>query len=232
MNEKRILNILSQVDEKYIKEAEPVIKTKNNKIQNKWTYIAACFITVAILITGVFQIGKLHTNKDIVILDSGEIITFYKSYINVSSLDANISIGKNLTAKEIKMLFEDLPVTAFSYFDSEHNNIVGLEGKINNIKIIISKSGTQLSDTEITGKEKASTVNGISVNAGYFISKANSNGIKTAIYYSSFMLKDNVIYLENAGVEEDIETLKNELAAVIQQLIQIGEFDLNILEHV
>ena len=231
MNEKRILNILSQVDEKYIKEAEPVIKTKNKKTGSKWTYIAACLTLAATLITGAFQIGKLLTNKDIVTLDNGEAITFYKSDIGALSLDTNISTGKNLTANEIKRLFVDLPATAFSYFDSEHNNIVGLEGKINNIKIIISKSSFQLFDTEIAGKEKSSTVNGISVNAGYFISKANSKGIKAVIYYTSFKLKDNVIYLENAGEEKDSETVKNELASVTQQLIKIGEFDLNILKN-
>lgn len=77
-----------------------------------------------------------------------------------------------------------MPVTANAYFDTETHDIVGLEGKISNGRLVVSMNGVNLSDTIIEGDEHTSTIKGTNVNAGYFVTKANSKGIKTSIYYA------------------------------------------------
>lgn len=48
MKEERILSILNQVDEKYIKEAEPMNKTKKKNNWMKWGAMAACLCLVVV----------------------------------------------------------------------------------------------------------------------------------------------------------------------------------------
>ena len=48
MKEERILNLLNQVDEKYIKEADPMNKAKKKNNWLKWGSMAACFCLVAV----------------------------------------------------------------------------------------------------------------------------------------------------------------------------------------
>lgn len=48
MKEKRILNILGKVDEKYIEEAAPSKRTRKSRSWVKWGALAACLCLVAI----------------------------------------------------------------------------------------------------------------------------------------------------------------------------------------
>ena len=48
MKEERILNLLNQVDDKYIKEADPMNKAKKKNNWLKWGSMAACFCLVAV----------------------------------------------------------------------------------------------------------------------------------------------------------------------------------------
>lgn len=79
-----------------------------------------------------------------------------------------------------------MPVTADAYFDADNHNILGFEGKIGDTRIVVSKQGVNLLDTTIDGNTITSSVDGVDINAGYFITKSNSQGIKTVIYYATF----------------------------------------------
>lgn len=48
-----------------------------------------------------------------------------------------------------------------------------------------------------------------------------------AIYYATFKLGDCTVYVENAGAKDDSESVKNELAETVQELIDHGSFNLN-----
>lgn len=80
-----------------------------------------------------------------------------------------------------------------------------------------------LLDTEIAGSEEISEVNGTSVTAGYLITGQN------AIYYATFKLGDSTVYVENAGAKTESETVKNDLATIIQELINNGALDLSAI---
>ena len=224
MKEKKLLRALGNVDNQYIKEAEPMKKTSKITNRQKWVSVAACFVLVAVIGVGVFQSNLFGTKNDIATLDGGETITFVKNDLSQSSIDLNVTT-RPLSDAEIEMLFADLPVTADAYFDADNHNILGFEGKIGDTRMVVSKQGVNLLDT-IT-----SSVDGVDINAGYFITKSNSQGIKTVIYYATFDMGENTIYVEYSGVENESETVKNNLVDTILKLIENGAFDLSQIQE-
>ena len=179
MKEKKLLRALGNVDNQYIKEAEPMKKTSKITNRQKWVSVAACFVLVA----------------------------------------------------EIEMLFADLPVTADAYFDADNHNILGFEGKIDDTRMVVSKQGVNLLDTIIDGNIITSSVDGVDINAGYFVTKSNSQGIKNVIYYATFDMGENTIYVEYSGIENESETVKNNLVDTILKLIENGAFDLSQIQE-
>ncbi len=229
MNEKDILRALGNVDNQFIKEAEPMEKANKITRWKKWVSVAACFALVALIGVGVFQGRLLGAKTDIATLDSGETITFVKGEARSSSLSFD-GTTRPLNDDEIEMLFADLPVTANAYFDSD-NNMLGFEGKIGDTKLVVSKQGVNLSDTIVEGDELISSVGDIDISAGYFLTQANSQGIKTAIYYATFNIGENCVYVEYSGTESERETVKDDLVETILVLIENGELDLNQIQR-
>ena len=110
--------------------------------------------------------------------------------------------------------------------------LIGVEGNIGTIKLIVSTSDVQLLDTVIDGTEDTSEINGITILAGYFVTDPNSKGEQTVIYYAAFETGNCNVSLENAGLREESETIKNQLAEVIQTLTENGELDLtSVIDH-
>ena len=230
MKEKKLLRALGNVDNQYIKEAEPMKKTSKITNRQKWVSVAACFVLVAVIGVGVFQSNLFGTKNDIATLDGGETITFVKNDLSQSSINLNVTT-RPLSDAEIEMLFADLPVTADAYFDADNHNILGLEGKIGDTRMVVSKQGVNLLDTIIDGNTITSSVDGVDINAGYFVTKSNSQGIKTVIYYATFDMGENTIYVEYSGVENESETVKNNLVDTILKLIENGAFDLSQIQE-
>lgn len=230
MKEKKLLRALGNVDNQYIKEAEPMKKTSRITNRQKWVSVAACFVLVAVIGVGVFQSNLFGTKNDIATLNGGETITFVKNDLSPSSINLNVTT-RPLSDAEIEMLFSDLPVTADAYYDADNHNILGFEGKIGDTRIVVSKQGVNLLDTTIDGNTITSSVDGVDINAGYFITKSNSQGIKTVIYYATFDMGENTIYVEYSGVENESETVKNNLVDTILKLIENGAFDLSQIQE-
>lgn len=224
--EKQILNVLSQVDEKYIEEAAPGKSAKKKSVWMKWGAVAACFALVVALGFGALQ-GGWFLGKDIATLDSGEAIGFVKSNgVGTFALDLKFSVtARALTDDETHALFADLPVTASAVFSEADHQLIGLEGAMQGVKLVIATSGTPMMDTVIAGIEESTLVNSVPVRAGYFVTDPNSRGVQTAIYFATFTLGNSTFYVENAGTKAARETVKNELAAVVQALIANGVLD-------
>ena len=62
------------------------------------------------------------------------------------------------------------------------------------------------------------------VKAGYFVTNANSEGIKTVIYYAYITFDNYSIYIENAGGESEREAVRAELMAALDKLLE-NSFD-------
>ena len=91
MKEKKLLRALGNVDNQYIKEAEPMKKTSKITNRQKWVSVAACFVLVAVIGVGVFQSNLFGTKNDIATLDGGETITFVKNDLSQSSINLNVT---------------------------------------------------------------------------------------------------------------------------------------------
>ena len=182
----------------------------------------------------VFQSGLFGNKTDIATLDNGNEIIFVKSETAGSSIDIDGTITtRQLTETEAASLFPNLTVTAHAVFRVEdtvsdsNKELIGFEGKIENAKVVISTTDIALLDTKIVGSEESSEVNGTSVTAGYFVTDRNSMGEQNVIYYATFKLGDSTVYVENAGAKTESESVKNDLATIIQELINNGALDLS-----
>lgn len=227
----RIIDAIGKIDDDMIESVDTIRYKEENNIKPvwvRWVAVAACFALVAVFGIGGFQRGLFETKNETVAMENGESITFVKGNVPMASLDMNMT-SRAMNNEEINLLFANLPVTANVFFDAETRNAVGLEGKIGNGRLIVSINGVNLSDTVIEGHEYTSTINGVDVNAGYFVTKANSKGIKTSIYYATVKIGENDIYVEFAGDERESEALKIDLANCLQKVIENGEFDLSII---
>lgn len=237
MNSKKFSEAMSELDSKYVDEALNYKKKAQKPVWVKWGAVAACFAVVTVLGIGAFQSGLFGSKTDIATLDNGNEIVFVKSETAGSSIDIDGTITtRQLTEDEITTLFPNLPVTAHAIFrtsDMDGGNsggnspkLIGFEGNIGNIKMVVSTSEVQLLDTVIVGTEENTEINGITIAAGYFVTDPNSKGEQNAIYYATFEIDGCIVYLENAGTKAYSETTKKQLAEVIQKLIENGELDI------
>ncbi len=229
MSIEKFSHVMNEIDGKYLDEA---IHYQKKRRWIKWASIAACFTVVVVLSVSLLQGRGIGNTIDVATLDNGDQIIFVKSDTVGGSLSLNIDAKlRKLTEEETHTLFGDLSVTANAiYIDDNIQQLIGFEGKIGGINLTISTSTIQLVDTVIDGNEESTEICGISVEGGYLVTDSNSKGERNVIYYATFKLGENTIYVENAGAERDSETVKNELAAVIQNLINNGEFDLTSFE--
>lgn len=233
MNSKKFSEAMSELDSKYVDETISYKKKAKKPVWAKWGAIAACFVAVTVLGVGLFQSGLFGSHTDIATLNNGEKIVFVKSDNVGGSLALDVDVTtKPLTEDETLALFSDLPVTANAIFLNSDidaggsQELIGFEGQVGNVKVIISTSDVQLLDTVIVGTEKVSEINGITIVAGYFVTDPNSRGEQNAIYYATFEIGDCKVYLENGGMKDDSETIKNQLAEIIQKLTENGNLDL------
>lgn len=228
MKNGKVFSAIEYIDPELIDEAETYKKEKKNTWV-RWSAIAACFILVAMLVIAKFSIGLFGVHNEESILENGETITFVKSDMVPSSTNLDVDT-RALSDEEVNLLFADLPISANAYFDKDSHNLVGIEGEIENCRLMISVKEEKLWDTDINSKEYLSNIEGIDVNAGYYLSKANSRGEKTATYYASFKTGENSIYIECSGDESEREALKTQLADILLKLINNGQFDLSQIE--
>ncbi len=228
MRRDKISEAIGNIDRKFVNEAAAYtceVKAARRPIWVKWGAVAACFALVAILGIGIFQSG-LFGRDSVATLDNGDTISFVKS--NSASRQFNTDIAfeistRNLTEEEISNLFGDLPVTAYALFNADDNSVIGIEGEYDGMKLTVSDPDISLNDTVIEGQEQISDVDGVSVNAGYFINSKN------VIYYANFKLGENTAYIEHAGKKNESEAVKNEISSAIQKLINNGEIELDTI---
>lgn len=224
MRKMKISEAIGRIDRNYISEAaayQGKIGSVYRPVLIKWGAVAACFALIAVIGIGVFR-SRPFGGDNAVTLAGGDTIRFVQSDAAAAKqLDiAFEDRTRALTVKEIANIFGDLPVTAYAIIDRENDRVLGIEGRYDNMKLTVSAPWINLSDTVIEGKEKTSTVNGISVLAGYFKNRAN------VIYYASFRLGDNTVYIEHAGPKGKSETVKTEIAEAIRKLTSLKQIDI------
>ena len=226
MKNKSISETISNINPKYINEAT-TYNTDEKKIvyHTQWVKfgtVAACLaLVVALSIMIIFGGAEQVAN-----LDNGDTIKFIKTEQGLGESDIAFWIEtRDLNENEIKMLFGDLPVNAYALFNVENDSILGIEGEVNGMKLIVSGMDVSLVDAVIDGEENTSNVDGVSVNAGYFIDDTSRG--KNIIYYATFSLGESIVYVVHAGTKDKSEKVKNEIADMILKLIELREINLN-----
>lgn len=207
------------INEAFVKEAHAVTTKAGKPGWLKWGTMAACLCLVLAGIMGM-QNGWFGDKNETAGLRSGESITFYKTAIAGASLDLQVETSA-MTAEELAEVFGTLPVAnANAYFTCDENRFVGIEGKYADMKLVLSVPGVPLMDAVAAGLDAHSIVAGVPVTAGYFVTDANSQGIRTAIYYAYVAFEDCTVYLEHAGTVAEREHVKEAVALAVEQLVE------------
>lgn len=212
------LNAMELVDPAFVEAADAVSAVRKRRWRG-WASLAACVALVAALgLSGLF--GR---KPEIVPLAGGETISFMPAGSpGIPNFDTAVSLtARTLTGEELEGLFSSLPVTGFALFDADTHRFAGFEGHIGEVKLVLTAGDIPLRDTVVEGAESTSMVGGVPVTAGYFVTKANSQGIRRVIYYAGFALDGCAVYLEHAGPEPERDAVRGRLVTAIGQLLSL-----------
>lgn len=208
-------------------EKEEVFSMNKTMFNRKWLAPIGAFFVLVVVFAWVFgnNVGWFDGKTLTADLGSGNTLSFYKGgSVGEAAFawdtDWGDAINREFTADENHILFGALPVIGSATFRSSDNALMHFEGDTGNTKIILSANGHPVTDTVVIGNEDVSEINGIPVAAGYFVTDANSKGIKTIIYFASFDANSTTVYMELAGDESDSDALRTEIGNLIDTLTQ------------
>lgn len=221
----------------YIGKDRVISMTKTMK---KLFPIAACFILV-IAVTAFIGVqqnwfgAKIYT----VTLENGEKLVYGNGGPKgAANYDYDCEIkGRDLTADELHTLFpamNDITENGFPYatFKADTGEMLRLETTtFDDIHVHLAKSGLPATDTIIVGEESTADINGITVRTGYFVTDANSKGIKTAIFFAEYDMNNTTIYVELAGNEQDSEQLSQKLSDTVYSMIISNAPDISVIKY-
>lgn len=220
MKKQTISEIIGNINSEYIDEANAYIFDKKGIFSQrwkKWTLIAACFVLVAVLAFGIIK-GTILS--EYVTLENGETVRFAMSK-DLAIRAILCSDTRTLSEDEIKEVFGDLPVSGWAIFGvDEDKSIIGFEGYIDDIKLIVSAPGKNVNDVFLEGFSYTTYVNKVPVKAGYFYSGKN------VIYFADFKLGEVTVHLVNGGLKNEREKIKLEFATAIYEITSLEKIDL------
>ena len=222
MKREKISETIQNISSKYVDEATVYNGGKMIKSRKIWITLAAVAACLILCVSLFLSIGREYVK-----LDNGDILIFNtNTSIEAASMFGSEEI-RDLSESEIKSLFKDLPVTkARIMFDPDDENVWSIEGYINGKTLLIATPVYSNSCIVSPGwSSLTSKVNGISVEAGYLFGKANN-----VIYFAEFKLGESTVYIEHSGLKEENDTVKKEIADIIEKLTELGEIDLNIIK--
>lgn len=217
--EKRIRDvILSYADQ----------KPKHAIRLRRFLILAAAFLVM------VAAIGfRLHNPKKLAVtLDNGMNVVY----------DANIATAGNatyaydyeiqtreLTAEELQQLLPCSlqPDSCHAVFRAETGEFERAETKIGEVHVHLAREGLPVTDTVVTGETANAEINGIPVTFGFFLTKPNSRGIRTAVLYASYLREGLQVYLETGGDEANREQLGTDLGNLVCELLAHDAPDLS-----
>lgn len=217
MKTQQLSHALADLSDRYISEAIEYTAPVSKRHPFRMASLAACLVLILTL-----SLWQLRPQSQIITLANGDTLCFMPaSSLSSGSLALSIH-SRELTAAELEILFPGLSANAVGIWNQEDLSLLGFEGNIGTVNFTISTTDAILQDTFIEGHETISYVNGVAIQAGYYRSRANSHGIRTMIYYATFILDGQTFYIECAGEESTQEPLRIALAQVLCQLIENG----------
>lgn len=201
--------------------------------------VAACFILV-IAVTAFMGVHNnwFGTKSYTVTLDNGNTLVFGNgSPKGAAEFAYDYEVrDRALTAEELQTLFPALNYNAgngypHAVFKADTGEMLRLETTMDGVSIHLAKEGLPATDTVIVSEESTADINGITVKTGYFVTDANSKGIRTAIFFAEFQMNKTVIYLELAGNEQDSEQLSKKLSDTAYNMIISNAPDISAVKY-
>jgi nitrate reductase NapE component len=186
--------------------------------------IAACLVLVVALV-GVFgnNAGWFGSKTYTAELGESGTLNFYKNNKIPGEADFawdenwGEAITRELTAEGNEVLFNNRAFEGFMSFRSTDGAFMHLEARSGNAQINLSANGHAVTDAFIDTSE-ISNINDVPVSAGYWVSDANSKGIRTIVYAASFEHNGVAVYIEVAGNESDSDAFRSEMGGLVEQL--------------
>lgn len=222
MKREKISETIQNISSKHVDEATVYNGGKMIKSRKIWITLAAVAACLILCVSLFLSIGREYVK-----LDNGDILIFNASAeLGVADMIRSDEF-RDLSESEIKSLFKDLPVTkATVTFNPDDGSVWSIEGYINGKTLLIATPVYSNSCKVDPGWYSfTSNVNGISVEAGYLFGDANK-----VIYFAEFKLGESTVYIEHSGLKEEDDTVKKEIADIIEKLTELGEIDLNIIK--
>lgn len=216
-----ISEAIGNIDSRYIAEAAAYKPTRVS-VWVKFAAVAACILLTVTLGITFFPSGQIGNGDHIVTLENGDTLRFAKQdtdELHAPSFNSALD-SRELSGDEIGVLFGHLPVRANAHFDRADQRMIGLDGNIGDVKLMVAADGAM---SNATASGQASEVNGVSISAGYCMTDSDS---ETVIYYATFELGGNTVYVEHEGSMVNSEANRTELTAIILMLIDNGDVDL------
>ena len=218
MKREKISETIQNINAKHVDEATVYNGGKMIKSRKIWITLAAVAACLILCVSLFLSIGREYVK-----LDNGDILIFNASTkLYVANMIGSGEV-RDLSESEIKSLFKELPVTkATVTFNPDDGSVWSIEGYINGKTLLIATPVYSNSCKVDPGWYSfTSNVNGISVEAGY---------LNNVIYFAEFKLGESTVYIEHSGLKEEDDTVKKEIADIIEKLTELGKIDLNIIK--
>lgn len=220
MKRQVISEAIGNIDGKYVIEATDYKPKAKILLYNKWKKIitvAACFILIIVSGVALFQSGLFDDDGKIE-TPNGNVIEFHETFEYPVLIHEEVwRCLPKLTDDELKLLFNDLPVSAYG------NSLVIL-GELYDTHFKIYQSNTMFQ--YVFDEEAAVDVNGVSVTAKCY-RFVDAQNHKKIIYYAAFELGGKYYYLDECVSANNIAMKKarKNVANAIEALINNGEID-------
>lgn len=191
---------------------------------------AVVCMALLIAVTGIIggNLGWFGSKDYTVKLTNGDSIVYRNGSTSEASFEVDYPVtSRDLTDTELEILFPASTESrsAIGTFRDETGALLRVEGKIGNASVIYAQDGFPVNDVVIVGNETASSVAGVPVTTGYYITKPNSRGEQLAIFFGSFKIGNTNAYVECFGDKSEANEVSQTTAELILQIIENGEPD-------
>lgn len=195
--------------------------------------VAACLVAI-VTVTGIVgsNMGWFGSKGYTVNLANGDSIVYHIGSTNVASIHVGYPVSsRKLTDAELDAILPETTErrSAIGTFREENGELLRVEGKLGDATIIFAQDNFPISDVVLEGNESSSSVNGIPVTTGYFVTSPNSRGEQSAIFFASFSIGNTNVYVECYGDKSDADAVSQETADLIFSIITKGEPDFSAI---
>lgn len=199
-------------------------KTKKTQIP-----VVAC-LAILIAVTGIIggNLGWFGSKGYTARLANGDSIAYCNGSTGETSFEVEYPISsRELTDTELNAVFPASTESrsAVGTFRDETGDLLRIEGKIGDASVIYAQDGFPVNDVVIEGNETTSSVAGVPVTAGYYITNPNSRGEQLAVFFGSFKIGNTNAYVECFGDKDKADEVSQTTAELIFQIIEKGEPD-------